>query len=90
MAKWTAAGLALTMALGGAAALAQDRPSGNGNAGTAADAPASDLSEDAIGGRGAAREGAGVEGAQGAPGGADQAGGPDCPPAASTEDRCRR
>ena len=48
----------------------------------------SDLSEDAIGGRGAAMEGSGVEGSQGAPGGAAE-GNPDCPPGKSVEARCR-
>jgi hypothetical protein len=48
----------------------------------------SDVSEDAIGGRGAAMEGSGVEGSQGAPGGATD-GNPSCPPGAAVDTRCR-
>ena len=48
----------------------------------------SDVSEDAIGGRGAAMEGSGVEGSQGAPGGASD-GNPNCPPGAAVDARCR-
>lgn len=48
----------------------------------------SDVSEDAIGGRGAAMEGQGVEGAKGAPGGAED-GANRCPPGQSVDARCR-
>ena len=48
----------------------------------------SDLSEDAVGGRGAAMEGSGVEGSKGAAGGVVD-GNPNCPGGKSVEARCR-